>query len=183
MNSLVKLFLENREVAALPRLSESGGLPALVSGLSAVHRAHMGAALRQSLGRPLFVICPDDTAAENMARDLASLLGEEVAAIGLRDFIFYPAEAVSRQAEQRRIRAFYALKTGSLSVAVASVSGLLQRTLPPELLERAAFVIEDGVSCPPEDAEDALLRCGYTNIFSHGSNQIKPIQSGLRSGC
>ena len=162
MKTLVSQFFENKEAAALPLLTESGGLPALVSGLSAVHRAHLGAALRQTLARPLFVICPDDTAAENMARDLAALLGEEVGTLGLRDFVFYPAEAVSRQAEQRRIRTLYALKTGALSVAVASVSGLMQRTIPPDTLAQAAFVLRDGGSCPIEDAEDALLRCGYT---------------------
>ena len=162
MKTLVSQFFENKEAAALPLLPESGGLPALVSGLSAVHRAHLGAALRLSLQRPLFVISPDDTAAENMARDLAALLGEEVGTLGMRDFTFYPAEAVSRQAEQRRIRTLYELKTGALQVAVASVSGLMQRTLPPETLFQAAFTLTDGGSCPIEDAEDALLRCGYT---------------------
>ena len=28
-------------------------------------------------------------------------------------------------------------------------------------MERAAFTVRDGESCPPEDLEDALLRCGY----------------------
>ena len=100
MNILVEQFFENKEAAALPGLLESGGLPALVSGLSAVHRAHLAAALRSRSGRPLVVICPDDTAAENMAGDLAALLREPVVSLGMRDFTFYPAEAASRQAEQ-----------------------------------------------------------------------------------
>ena len=162
MKILNQVFFENKEAAALPGLLESGGLPALVSGLSAVHRAHLGAALRDHAGRPLFVICPDDTAAENMARDLSSMLGEEAAVLGMRDFSFYPAEAVSRQAEQRRIAALYALSSGAVNVAVASVPGLLQRTLTPEALARAAFVIDASSPCALEDTEDALLRCGYS---------------------
>ena len=162
MKILNQIFFENREAAALPGLLESGGLPALVSGLSAVHRAHLGAALRDRSGRPLFVICPDDTAAENMARDLASLLGEEAAALGMRDFSFYPAEAVSRQGEQRRVAALRALQTGAVKVCAASVPGLLQRTLPPQALERAAFSVDAKLPCSPEDPEDALLRCGYS---------------------
>ena len=67
MELLIKQILEHKEAAALPSLLESGGLPALISGLSAVHRANLAAALRQRLGLPLFVICPDDTAAENFA--------------------------------------------------------------------------------------------------------------------
>ena len=162
MDILNHVFFDNREAAALPGLLESGGLPALISGLSAVHRAHLGAALRDFSGRPLFVICPDDTAAESMGRDLTAMLGEPCAVLGLRDFCFIPAEAVSRQAEQRRIEALYALQTGRVSVCAASIPGLLQRTLPPETLARAAFVIDAEAPCAPEDAEDALLRCGYT---------------------
>ena len=162
MKILATEFFANKEAAALPGLLESGGLPALVSGLSPVHRAHLGAALRLAAGRPLFVISPDDTAAESMAADLRALTEEPVVTLGLRDFTFYPAEAVSRQAEQRRIAALYALQGGEAPIAVASVSGLLQRTLPPETLRKAAFVLSNSVSCPPEDVEDALLRCGYT---------------------
>lgn len=64
MELLIKEIFKNKEAAALPGLLESGGLPALVSGLSAVHRANLAAALRLESGRPIFVICPDDTAAE-----------------------------------------------------------------------------------------------------------------------
>ena len=178
MKVLNQVFFDNREAAALPGLLESGGLPAFISGLSAVHRAHLGAALRERLGRPLFVICPDDTAAENMARDLSSLLGEESAVLGMREFSFYPAEAVSRQAEQRRIAALYALQRGGVSVAVASVPGLLQRTLPPSALRSAAFVIDAEKPCDPEQAVAALLRCGYSR-----SDQVEgPGQFARRGG-
>ena len=44
---------------------------------------------------------------------------------------------------------------------VCTVSGLLLRAMPKEKLLQAAFEIRDGSSLPPEDAEDALLRCGY----------------------
>ena len=161
MKILINQIFENREAAALPGLLESGGLPALISGLSAVHRAHLAAGLRLRLERPLFVICPDDTAAESFAADLQAMLGESVQTLGLRDFTFYPAEAASRQAEQRRIAALYALSEEKCPVCCVSVSGLMQRTLPPETLRRAAFTVRDGESCPPEDIEDALIRCGY----------------------
>ena len=58
MNVLIQQIFENKEVAALPSLPESGGLPALVSGLSAVRRANLAAAL----DRPAFIIAPDDAA-------------------------------------------------------------------------------------------------------------------------
>ena len=162
MNLLINEIFKNKEAAALPSLLESGGLPALVSGLSPVHRANLAAALRLETGRPVFVICPDDTAAENFAADLTAMLGEECITLGMRDFTFYPAEAVSRYAEQKRLSALYALAKGEAKVTAASVSGLMQRCMPPETLLRAAFTIEDTGSYAIEDIEDALIRCGYT---------------------
>ncbi len=161
MNILVNQIFENKEAAALPGLLESGGLPALVSGLSAVHRANLAAALRNRTGLPLVMLCPDDTAAENAANDLRSMLGEPVQTLTMRDFVFYPAEAASRQGEQKRLAALYAMARGEAKVIAVSVSGLIQRCMPPETLLRAAFVIEDGGSYAIEDIEDALLRCGY----------------------
>ncbi len=162
MEQLINQILTHKEAAALPSLLESGGLPALVSGLSPVHRANLAAALYNKIQMPLFVLCADDTAAEGFARDLAAMLGKEVTVLGMRDFVFYPAEAVSRPAEQKRIAALYRLAKGESGITVASVSGLMQRTLPPELLRRAAYEIRDGASCPPEEAEEALIRCGYS---------------------
>ena len=161
MEQLINQILTHKEAAALPSLMESGGLPALISGLSPVHRANLAAALYNQIQTPLFVICPDDTAAESFGRDLAAMLGREITVLGMRDFVFYPAEAVSRPAEQKRIAALYRLAKGESEITVASISGLMQRTFPPELLLRAAYEITDGGNHPPEEVEDALIRCGY----------------------
>ena len=162
LNTLIRQIFNNKEAAALPGLLESGGLPALVSGLSAVHRANLAAALRLETGRPIFIICPDDTAAESFARDMRSMLGEECGTLIMRDYTFYAAEAASRQTEQRRLAALYQLAVGKAQVMTASVSGLIQRTIPRDTLERAAFTITDGGSCAIEVVEDALVRCGYS---------------------
>jgi transcription-repair coupling factor (superfamily II helicase) len=162
MNVCVQEILKNREIAALPSLLESGGLPALISGLSSVHRACLAAALKERTGRPLIVICPDEAACESMARDLAAMLGGNVITVGGRDFTFYSAVAASRQAEQKRLQTLDALARGEVSAAVFSAGGLIERTLPPQTLAQAGTVLKEGGSCPIEDAEDALVRCGYT---------------------
>ena len=51
MNILFEQILENREAAALPSLLESGGLPALISGLGAVRRANLADGARARPGR------------------------------------------------------------------------------------------------------------------------------------
>ena len=177
MNILFDQILQHREAAALPSLLESGGLPALISGLGAVHRANLAAALRGRTARPLVVICPDDASAESFARDLSVMLEEEVVTLELRDFTFAESEAVSRGGEQKRLAALWKL-LGGASAAVLSVAGALQRTIPPQLLQRAAFTIADGGELPMEDALDALVRCGYTR-----SEQVEgPGQFAVRGG-
>ncbi len=168
----------NKEAAALPNLQESGKLPVLVSGLSAVHRANLAAALAEDAGKKLFVICPDDTAAENFAGDLRSMLREEVAVLGMRDFIFYPTEAVSRQAEQARLSALYAVAKGNVRLCVASVSGLMQRTIPPEILKDAAVSVQNGESVSLDLLVETLLKCGYSR-----TEQVEgPGQFAVRGG-
>ena len=53
-----------------PRLLEAvdqGKQTIALSGLSAVHRAYLAAALHQSTGRPLTLVCPDDGEARRLA--------------------------------------------------------------------------------------------------------------------
>jgi len=150
MNILVEQFLLNRELATLPTPGESGQLPALITGLSPEHRAHFAAAMRQRSGRPLTVICQDDTAAESMAQDIAAMLGEEVTVLGMREFTFYPVVAASHQTEQKRLAALYKAATGGAEIFVASVTGLLQRTIPAEVLTSAACAISAGESIAPD---------------------------------
>ncbi|MGN1003121.1 MAG: CarD family transcriptional regulator, partial [Oscillospiraceae bacterium] len=150
---------------ALPvfRAIDAGQCPVLASGIGPASRAHLAAAIRQEMGFPLFVVCPDDQSAEIMQRDLCALLGEEVTLLGSRDLTFYPAESAGRAAEQKRLAALDALASGQVTAAVCTVSALLQRTLPPETLRACAVTIADGQEVPMEEIEKALLRCGYVH--------------------
>ncbi len=160
-NILAISILTEPDAAALPSPDESGRLPALVSGLSAVHRAHLAAALRVKYGRPTVVLCPDDQSASALAGDISALTGESCALLTGRDYVFYSADAMSRSGEQRRINGLAALMDGA-PVVLITAEGFFQRAMPPEVFRRAAFEIDSRGSVAPEDVEDALLRCGYS---------------------
>ena len=162
MKILNQQIFENKEAAALPGLMESGGLPALVSGLSGIHRVNLAAALYEKLELPVFVVCPDDSSAESFSRDLESMTGVRVNTLYSRDFTFYSSLAASREAEQKRLYVLNALRCGESPLTVATVSALMQRAIPPQTLGKAAFTVTDGEPCPPEELERALIRCGYT---------------------
>ena len=178
MRIIAKSILKEKDIAPLPQSLEGGISPVLISGLSAVHRSVLAASLYLESERPLFIICPDDTAAEAMEKDIGSLLGIKPTTITNREFTFYSAESVSRQAEQRRLFALDAILEGSRSVTICTVSGLLQRTLPPEYFMEASFTLSVGDSLDPMDAENRLLKCGYIR-----TNQVEgPGQYSRRGG-
>ena len=161
MHSLTKAVFQDRNLNLLPAYLEEGALPALISGPGKTARANIAAALRLVSGRPLFIVCADETAAENYRRDLELFLEEPCALLFSRDMNFYAAEGASREAEQRRLRVLSALAEEKAPVVVCTAAGLLQRTLPPRTLLEASASLEDGENRPPEEVEHALLRCGY----------------------
>ena len=134
-------------VPEFPRLLaalDSGGCPAAVSGLSAVHRAHFAAGIWQQTGRPVVLLCADETEADRLAEDLTAFTGQAVRRLSARDFTFHNAAVVSRQWEHRRLSVLRAMMTGRAPLVVAAADALLQRTLPPEVLERTALTLRVG---------------------------------------
>ena len=134
MKPLLSALNDIPEYRSLLAAIDNGACPAAFSGLSAVHRAHFAAGIRQELGRPVVVVCADESEGERMARDLAALSGKPVPMLTPRSFTFHNAATVSRQWEQRRLAMLRGLSTGELTLAVATVEGLMQRTMEPEVL-------------------------------------------------
>ena len=161
MRALTLSILENKPITPLPGCVEGGTLPALVSGLGPIHRAHLAAAMALQCGRPLCVVTPDDASAEAMAGDLKSFLGGNVEMVVAREYTFYASESVSRQTEQRRLRAFDALLSDTPPAVVMTAAALLERTMPPAVMARASFTLKNGGEMAPEDLIDRLVRSGY----------------------
>ena len=157
---LAEAFFKLPETAALPLPGKRGGFAALITGLSAVHRAHLCSALRLRTGRPLVILTPDETSADALAADIYAFMEERAVVLTGRDYVFIQADAASRQLEQRRLGALLELRKGTGTV-ILTAQGLFQRAMPVEAFERCAFEIDMGAQMPPEDLEDALLRCGY----------------------
>ena len=151
------------ESAPMLRAVDAGQCPVLVSGAGAATRAHLAAALQKNLAAPLFVVCPDDSAAEVFQRDLEALLREPVTLLQSREFTFYSADSASRSAEQKRLAALDALAREAAPVTVCTAAALLQRSIPKQKLLSAAFDIADGQEISIEAVENSLLNCGYVH--------------------
>ena len=161
MDAILNAIRDTPSLRTLPLRVEEGYLPALITQVTGAMRALTAALLRRSTGRPLAVICPDESAARTMCADLQALLGEAPVLLTGRDLVLRDAEVASRQEEQQRIRALSAIAEGA-GVAVITVSGLLQRTMPPEILADCAFTLTVGEGRGPDAVEPKLLECGYS---------------------
>lgn len=178
MKPLLSALNDIPEYRSLLAAIDNGACPAAFSGLSAVHRAHFAAGIRQELNRPVVVVCADEGEAERMARDLAALSGEEVRTLSAREFTFHNAAVVSRQYEHRRLSTLRALAAGECPLLVCTVESILQRTIPKTLLTQAAQVVRMGERYDLGELAGTLAAAGYTHC-----EQVEGVgQFALRGG-
>ena len=161
MEGLTRAILQIEGVKKLADAVELGGCPAVISGVSGIHGAHIASAIHAQSRRPVFAVVADELEARRFAGDLSAFSGKQAYVLTGRDFTFYNAETVSRSAEQARLEIFYKLLRGEAEIVVATVEALLQRTMPPEKLSGAACAIELGREYDLRELETRLICAGY----------------------
>ena len=161
MKTLIKELLNEAEISRLASAVDGGKCPAVISGVSPVHKAAVLAALMEKTGESACVICSDDNEAKRFASDIAAFTGKKAHLLTSREFVFYNVEGVSRQAEQERIRVLFNVLSDDPGVIVATVEGIMERTMPPELLKSLIFEIKMGGTYSIEQVVSALVGAGY----------------------
>ena len=179
MKPLLSALNDIPEYRSLLAAIDNGACPAAFSGLSAVHRAHFAAGIRQELNRPVVVVCADEGEAERMARDLAALSGEAVRTLSAREFTFHNAAVVSRQYEHRRLSTLRALAAGECPLLVCTVESILQRTIPKTLLTQAAQVLRMGERHDLGELAGTLAAAGYTRCEQVGGVGQFALRGGI----
>jgi len=178
MLSLTKTLLEEPKIKQLISGISEGACPAVISGLSEIHRAHIVAAIRASTMRPVAVICSAEDEAARLSQDISALTMEQSVALNVREYTFQSAEVVSRQIEQKRIAALTALVEKKAPILVASISGVLQRTLTPQQLSSVSTTVKTGGTYDLSALTETLTTCGYSR-----SEQVEgPGQYAIRGG-
>ncbi len=178
MTLLTEILSKVPEFEQLLAAIDAGQCPGAVSGLSAVHRAHFAAGLHLRSRRPVVVVCADESEGERMAKDLTALTDLSVPVLSPRSFTFHNAATVSHQWEHRRLALLRALGGEELPLLVCTVEALLQRTLPPEVLEKACMKLKLGDVLDLEELTAALAAAGYVRC-----DQVEGVgQFALRGG-
>ncbi len=178
MKELLTILDHVPEFGRLVAALDNGRSPVSVSGLSPVHRAHFAAGLRVRTGRPVVMVCADEGEGRRLAADLSALTGEQVTTLPAREFLFHEGAVASRGWEHQRLGAFYAMAKGEAPLIVATVEGLLQRTLSPQDLMEHVTTIEAKGSYDLGALADKLSAQGYTRC-----QQVEGVgQFALRGG-
>ena len=178
MELLVSALKGLSEFEQLLAAMDGGRCPVALSGLAVAHRAHFGAAIHKETGRPVVLVCADESEGDRLSRDLTALTGKAVPVLAARALTLHNAAAVSRQWEHRRLGLLRAVAAGEVPVLVATVESLMQPTLSPETLERACRTLEVGRVYDLNELAEELAGAGYVRC-----EQVEGVgQFALRGG-
>ena len=105
MQQLLRAILQVPEAAEAAQALREGCRSVAVTGLAAIHRALLAAALALDTGRVPVLLCADEGEARRLSGDLEALTGQTPLLLGARE-LYRPAGAVSsREFDHRRIAA------------------------------------------------------------------------------
>ena len=135
---------------------------AAVTGIGQINRSHLIAGLYQHVKKPIAVICQDDMAARRMQQELQAFLGDTFPVMPSRELTLYDSAVVSRGWEQKRLLQLYHLAQGETRLQILSWDALCQRTMPPQVLKKAAFRLEVGKEYVLETLLEQLAGSGYS---------------------
>ncbi len=138
------------------------GQSAAITGVSQINRSHLIAGLRRDVSAPLCIICQDDMAARRLQEELQAFLAETAPILPSRELTLYDSAVVSRSWEQKRLRQLYDLNQGNVPLQIFTWDALSQRTMPPAVLQAAAFTLEVGREYNMEQTISRLVHAGYS---------------------
>ena len=103
-------------------LDEEQKLPALVTGVSHIHKAHfIGALLHKEQLRPVLTIAENEAEAQRLCTDINAMYGAGTALLyPAKELLLGDFEAASREYEHKRIYALSAMLNGECSTVICS---------------------------------------------------------------
>ncbi len=164
MEFFLRAAEKNNEYLRLCKyIDEHNPLPALVTGLSHIHKAHfISALLSKTELLPVLIIAESEGEAQKLCLDINAMCGSEKA-------LLYPAkelalgnyEAASREYEHKRIYALNAMSERNCAAVICSPEGAAQLTIPPEELKNRTVSLTEGDEVSQEEIVQRLISAGY----------------------
>ncbi len=157
MNQLIRRTPEYRMLAQAVHRGET---PVCLTGVSAVHKANVIAALCAEQHRRALVLAADEAEAQRMASDLA-VMGQRAVIYPERELTLRDMASHSREYERQQLAALAAIESGAADAVICCADAAMQFTMPPEELQKRTVCIRAGESIAPDALIGALIAAGY----------------------
>jgi len=162
------------EYTALSNAVSNNRTPAVVTGVSGVHKCALISSLCIENEKKALVLSADEPEAHRFFRDLTAM-GLSPVLYPLRDFGFRDTSGNSHEYERKRIDALSKIQSGEANCLITCIDSALQYTIPPEELAAKMITIRAAMPIKIDDIIAALVKCGYvreeqiegTGQFSH----------------
>jgi transcription-repair coupling factor (superfamily II helicase) len=144
-----------------------------IQGLQGGARAFVPALAANRLNRPILIVCPGASAAENFYNDLNFFLGEERAQAPLRkrahlfpSWEVLPFENLSPHPDNLagRLEGLYQLIEAPAPILIATPAALMQKVIARETLKRSYLYLVAGQDLPREALLEHLIQWGFQNV-------------------
>lgn len=147
-------------VSKLRALLEKKISPVSLSGVSQVQKAQVLLAL--SKDAPILAVTPDDASARLLCEDINFMAGERVSyPYPGKELNFYSEAGISREYEQMRLSALWALCAGRCRVLAASAEAVTQFTIPEQTLRGKTLRLTRGEEYDMGEIAGKLAAMGY----------------------
>ena len=160
MSCFSKVLRASAEYKTISNAIREHRLPAGVTGVSPIHKAHLVHSLCEDEGCRAVLIVADEAEGSRLVENLNAMKGGALL-YPARDWSLRPSQGQSRDYEQQRLGVLGHMLEGEYRVVVCSVEAAVQLTLPPEELYTRTVTLKAGESCTPGSVVEALLAAGY----------------------
>ena len=172
MRFLNDVLFGTEEYRTLERAVSSGRTPAMATGLSGIHKAHLIYSMCKRLRRRALVLAADEAEAARLCSDI-NAMGLKTLYYPARDFTFREVTGVSGEFIHQRIGTLFSYMNGGCDIVVACADAALQYTVPPEVLKNNTAMLKEGDEISPEKLTQILVACGYVRAEQvEGSGQF-----------
>ena len=162
-------------------LDDHNTLPALVTGVSHIHKAHIiGALLQKPELLPVLVIAESEAESQRLSNDINMMYGAGTALLyPAKELLLGDFEAASREYEHKRIFALSAMLDGTCKAVICSPEAAAQLTIPPEELKQRTITLSADMEISQEGIVKRLLAAGYSRCdLIEGAGQFS-VRGGI----
>lgn len=135
-------------------------LPVGVTGISAVHKAHLIFSLRKNENKKAFVIAANEPEANKLLIDLKAM-GCKAYLYPARDYMFREVEAQSLEYVQQRLEVLGRIVADDFDVVIFCIDAGMQYTMPKSMLLSNLFTLKVNDEVQIENLVLDLVQLGY----------------------